>query len=104
MKTATEKTLDVLEWPRFLTTLREAAMSPLGHLLIENLVPEKFTKSEAPRLSRSIIELVSFLQHQKVLPLTDLSDLTNVYKRMSRGGIIYVEEFSQISAGSSADI
>lgn len=96
MKTAFEKTLDVLEWPRVLSTLSEKSMSPMGRNLIEHFSPENWNVDQATDLSKAVIELAAFHQQQKQLPLTDLVDLTNVYKRMTRGGAIVVEEFAQV--------
>src|ERR1041385_1110088 len=102
MKSAFEKTLDVLEWPKFAQFLLENSLSPMGRTFIENFSPETFPRSESSHLSKSIIELVGLHQKQKQLPLTDLVDLLMVYKRMSRGGAIHVEEFAQIIRNQKA--
>lgn len=96
MKTAFEKTLEVLEWPEWLHTVHEEAQSPMGRDFILKLVPNRWDVQLATSYSRSIVELVEFLSQQKALPLTDLKDLTTLYKRMLRGGAISVEEFADL--------
>jgi DNA mismatch repair protein MutS2 len=96
VKTAFEKTLDVLEWPQWLHTLNEQSMSPMGHALIESLVPGKWDKEVAQTYGEAVMELHPFLAQQKILPLGNLKDLFQLYKRMTRGGSISVEDFADL--------
>ncbi|MEZ4814957.1 MAG: Smr/MutS family protein [Bdellovibrionota bacterium] len=96
MKTAFEKTLEVLEWPEWLRTIDEVAQSPMGRDFIASLVPGMWNAGVNQSYSRSIVELVTFLSEQQALPLTDLKDLSQLYKRMFRGGAISVSEFADL--------
>lgn len=96
MKTAFEKTLEVLEWNVWLRTLDEVAQSPMGKDFISQLLPSAWNAQVAESYAKSIVELVAFLNSQKALPITDLKDLGQLYKRMSRGGAISVEEFADL--------
>ncbi len=96
MKSAYEKTLDVLEWPQFLKRVSENAQSPMGETLILEHKPDTWPKENSQLYAEAIAEVVELHQKQKALPLSDLADLSKVYLRMSRSGMISVEEFAQI--------
>ncbi len=96
MKTAFDKTLEVLEWPAWLETLLDEVQSPMGLEFVSNLQPNQWDAQCSQSYSKTIVELVEFLSQQKALPLTDLKDLTQLYKRMLRSGAISVEEFASI--------
>ncbi len=96
MTTAFEKTLDVLEWNRFLEILTQNALSPMGQSFIADFRPDFWEREKASIIAEAIIDVVALQSKEKQLPLGDLSDLNMVYKRMSRGGAISVEEFAQV--------
>lgn len=96
MTTAFEKTLDVLEWNHFLEILAQHSLSPMGQSFIAAFRPDFWESAQSSMMAESIIEVVSLQRKQKQLPLSDLSDLNLVYKRMARGGAISVEEFAQV--------
>lgn len=96
MTTAFEKTLDVLEWNHFLEILAQHSLSPMGQSFIAAFRPDFWESAQSSMMAESIIEVVSLQRKEKQLPLSDLSDLNLVYKRMARGGAISVEEFAQV--------
>ncbi len=96
MTTAFEKTLDVLEWNHFLEILAQHSLSPMGQSFISAFRPDFWESAQSSMMAESMIEVVSLQRKEKQLPLSDLSDLNLVYKRMARGGAISVEEFAQV--------
>ena len=96
MTTAFEKTLDVLEWNHFLEILAQHSLSPMGQSFIAAFRPDFWESAQSSIMAEAIVEVVSLQRKEKQLPLSDLSDLNLVYKRMARGGAISVEEFAQV--------
>jgi DNA mismatch repair protein MutS2 len=92
-----DKSLQAIEWPRFVAMIEEDLHSGGGRELLSRLRPGNFSRSEAAARSQAIVELNRlYTQSQLVLPFASGSDLTRLLMRVEREGAIDVEELVEL--------
>ena len=89
------RTLEVLEWPAIQSQLIQRAKTSFGKEYCRTWVPGKLDTSAARAQSEAILDCTTLIAElQKGLPLNDIPDVSDVFRRVERSGTITVEEFA----------